>query len=264
MTKYRVFVLLGLLVVWGQTLTAQTYCLTYAPVKKGNTVEITVSLIASSNAFKLGASNLQFKYNPACLSNPTLVSEALTPTGFYNGVSVTNPSPPSFAKTNDGLVSLNFNFIGTTGKGLPISTEGTDVAVIRFKMENASASPNLRPYDNNSMGTVVYDDNDSSPLLLETTGNCVVYDKPILSEGSSNPMKLKVFPTLLTSADRLLNIDVLANKEAKPLDFQILNTSGQQVISGKTAQHVEVNVAHLALGTYIVKVGEEQVKFVIQ
>lgn len=264
MTKYRVLALFGLLVVWGQTLTAQTYCLKYAPVKKGNTVEITVSLIASSSAFKLGASNLQFKYNPACLSNPTLVSEVLTPTGFYNGVSVTNPSPPSFAKTNDGLVSLNFNFTGTTGKGLPISTEGTDVAVIRFKIENASASPNLRPYDNNSMGTVVYDDNDSSPLLLETTGNCVVYDKPILSEGSNNPMKLKVFPTLLASADKLLNIDVLTNKDGKPLDFQILNTLGQQVLGGKTTQHTQVNVAQLALGTYIVKVGEEQVKFVIQ
>ena len=45
-------------------------------------------------------------------------------------------------------------------------------------------------------------------------------------------------------------------------DFQILNLLGQQVLTGKTAQRLDVSA--LSQGTYILKVGAEQVKFVKQ
>jgi hypothetical protein len=43
-------------------------------------------------------------------------------------------------------------------------------------------------------------------------------------------------------------------------NFQILNLFGQQVLSGKTGQGLDVSA--LPQGTYLLRVGEEQVKFV--
>ncbi len=45
-------------------------------------------------------------------------------------------------------------------------------------------------------------------------------------------------------------------------DFQILNLLGQQVLRGKTAQQIDVSA--LPTGTYVIKVGAEQAKFVKQ
>ena len=45
-------------------------------------------------------------------------------------------------------------------------------------------------------------------------------------------------------------------------DFQVLNLLGQQVLTGKTAQQLDVSA--LPQGTYILKVGTEQAKFIKQ
>jgi Secretion system C-terminal sorting domain len=44
--------------------------------------------------------------------------------------------------------------------------------------------------------------------------------------------------------------------------FQVINLLGQPVLTGKAAQ--QINVSELVQGTYILKVGTEQVKFVKQ
>jgi Concanavalin A-like lectin/glucanases superfamily/Secretion system C-terminal sorting domain len=72
---------------------------------------------------------------------------------------------------------------------------------------------------------------------------------------------LKIYPSIVTEG--VLNID-LAEKNARPegSDFTIINLLGQQLQHGKTGQ--QINVSALPRGTYMVKVGLEQAKFVKQ
>lgn len=67
--------------------------------------------------------------------------------------------------------------------------------------------------------------------------------------------KLKVYPNPVTDV-----LTIGANTEG--VDFQILNLLGQQVLSGKATQRIDVSA--LPQGTYFMKVGVEQVKFVKQ
>jgi hypothetical protein len=65
---------------------------------------------------------------------------------------------------------------------------------------------------------------------------------------------LTIYPNPVSS---LLNIEYTEGS-----DFQILNLLGQQVLTGKTGQRLDVSA--LPQGTYILKVGAEQAKFVKQ
>jgi hypothetical protein len=58
----------------------------------------------------------------------------------------------------------------------------------------------------------------------------------------------------------VLNTLLVENTEGG--DFQIYNLLGQQVLNGKAAQRI--NVSALPQGTYFLKVGVEQVKFIKQ
>ena len=70
--------------------------------------------------------------------------------------------------------------------------------------------------------------------------------------------KLKIYPSLVKNT---LTIEFDAtNHEAK--DFYIANLLGQQVLSGKVAQRIDVSA--LSQGTYIIKIGTEQAKFIKQ
>lgn len=157
-----------------------TYCLKYVPRRVGNTVEFTISMIGSGSTLRLGTANIQIKYNTSALSTPTLVSEVLTATGNYSGVTLTQPSPLNLG-ANEAIISLNTNFTGTTGQGLAISTDegGTPIAVVSFQLQNASASPNLQSYLNNDIGSVIYNDNTSNPYLVQNTGGCANYTAPL-------------------------------------------------------------------------------------
>jgi Secretion system C-terminal sorting domain len=66
--------------------------------------------------------------------------------------------------------------------------------------------------------------------------------------------KLKVYPN---PVGNVLTVET-DNKDA----FQILNLLGQSVLSGKTAQRIDVSA--LPQGAYFLKVGTEQVKFIKQ
>jgi hypothetical protein len=149
--------------------TDPNYTLNYVPIRKGDSLYLHLNLLAASS-FKLASGNIQFKYKSAVLTNPTLFSNTLINTDAYSGISFTNPNPLDI-DASDALGSLNFNFTGTTGQGLPISTSdiGTEIAVIRFKINDFATSPNLRTYVNGSQGTVVY--NDAQQLLTTTGGD---------------------------------------------------------------------------------------------
>ena len=76
----------------------------------------------------------------------------------------------------------------------------------------------------------------------------------IVSAALNGSTKLKVYPNLVTD---FLNID----SDDKG-DFQIINMFGQSLINGYAVQKVDVSA--LPKGTYFVKVGTEQAKFVKQ
>lgn len=154
-----------------------TFCLTYGVTITPTTMDVTLGIRADGSAFKLGTSNLQFRYKKAAIGTPTLVSNALAATGRYRGITVTQPTPPSFNAVGDALVSFNLDFTGIAGQGLEIATTGTNVAVIRFQILDAGISPNLRPYDNGTSGTVIFEDDQST--FVETTGGCPTYNPAI-------------------------------------------------------------------------------------
>lgn len=156
-----------------------TFCLTYSVTTTPTTMDVTLGVRADGSAFRLGTSNLQFRYKKAAIGTPTLVSNALAATGRYRGISLTQPTPPSFNALGDALVSFNFDFTGSLGTGLEMMTTGTNVAVIRFQILDAGTPVNLRPYDNGTSGTIVFNDDPSNPLLLETTGGCPTYNSVI-------------------------------------------------------------------------------------
>ena len=69
-----------------------------------------------------------------------------------------------------------------------------------------------------------------------------------------NDNRLKVYPNPVS--------DVLIIETTEARDYQILNLLGQQILVGKTTQRIDVSV--LPQGTYFLKIGAEQVKFVKQ
>jgi hypothetical protein len=177
---YKSTLLLCLLTILTQAVTAQTYCLRYSLAKNNPVVaDFNIGLKAGGTAFGLGAGNLQFKYNPKALANPRITSSALSQAGVYNGVTLTKPDALNVDKASDGLLSINFDFTGNTGTGLQIGLIGADVAVLRFDIIDSSLAPNFRPYDNGTAGTIVYNDNTATPLLLASTGSCEVYNTKV-------------------------------------------------------------------------------------
>lgn len=73
----------------------------------------------------------------------------------------------------------------------------------------------------------------------------------VVSVTNKGGKALKVYPTLVSNG--ILTVD------GEGSDYAIYNIVGQQVQSGKTTQRLDVST--LAKGTYILKVGAEQVKF---
>lgn len=76
----------------------------------------------------------------------------------------------------------------------------------------------------------------------------------IISLSMPNEKSVKVYPT---AASNILNVDSITEKA--DLRFYIFNILGQQVQSGVLTQTLDISA--LALGTYILKVGTEQIKF---
>ena len=76
----------------------------------------------------------------------------------------------------------------------------------------------------------------------------------VVSVTNKGGKALKVYPTLVSNG--ILTVDTEGG------DYAIYNIVGQQVQSGKNAQRLDVSA--LAKGTYILKVGAEQAKFVKQ
>ena len=97
------------------------------------------------------------------------------------------------------------------------------------------------------MGTTYY-------RLNQTDNDQTSEYSKVISVTNKGGKALKVYPTLVSNG--FLTVD------SEVSDYAIYNIVGQQVQSGKTAQRLDVSA--LAKGTYILKVGTEQAKFVKQ
>ena len=82
----------------------------------------------------------------------------------------------------------------------------------------------------------------------------------VVSVSRNSSTKLEVYPNPVSNTLTIETDFVIARNEAN--DYQILNLLGQQVMNGKTTQRIDVSA--LPEGTYFLKVGVEQVKFVKQ
>ncbi len=76
----------------------------------------------------------------------------------------------------------------------------------------------------------------------------------VISVSNKGNNKLKVYPNPVSS--------VLTIENTEEDNFQILNLLGQQVLSGKATSQIDVST--LPQGSYVLKVGTEQVKFIKQ
>lgn len=84
----------------------------------------------------------------------------------------------------------------------------------------------------------------------------------IISVSKDDVGKLKVHPQIVK--DSLLNIvgieiaeDSLKNETVQP--FSVFNVLSQQVIQGKTK--AQIDVSHLPIGVYFIKIGDDKAKF---
>ena len=87
------------------------------------------------------------------------------------------------------------------------------------------------------------------------------YSKVISIVQSSKGKGLTIYPNPVSSHLTIENTD-LSSGTHEGGTFQILNLLGQQVLTGKTAQRLDVSA--LPQGTYVLKVGTEQAKFIKQ
>lgn len=238
--------------------TAQNYCLKYISTQNDNGLEVSIRMVAQDKAFKLGSGNVQFTYNMAALQHPTVLRNNLSMNPAYKGVTFTEPQAPSLAKIAEGLVSLNFYYGADEGQGVFVPTEGgVELALLRFDWKNQALTPNLRVYEKGTKGTVVYNDNRDQPILLTLSNVCQ-------ATNVTQNAQIRVYPTLLAVKNAQLTLEVPDFEAQGKQDFEILTMAGQQVQIGKTAPKQTINIAHLVAGAYILRVGKEQIKFILQ
>ena len=122
--------------------------------------------------------------------------------------------------------------------------------ILGFKTANNKSST-YGFTDNSPLNTSYYRlrqlDNDGKETLSK-----------VISVANKSNNKLKVYPNPVSNT-------LTVERNAVPLDtddFQIYNLLGQQVLNGKAVQRI--NVSALPQGTYFLKVGVEQVKFIKQ
>jgi hypothetical protein len=146
------------------------------------------------------------------------------------------------------LTWLTGNEINSHSFDIERSQDGKTFATIgNVKAQGKAANYNFvdnTPLSNTSYYRLKSIDNDQT----------FAYSKVISIQTKGTKGKLAMYPNPVSNT---LNLNYTEGS-----DFQILNLLGQQVLSGKAAAQVDVSA--LPQGTYFLKMGAEQVKFVKQ
>lgn len=191
----------------------------------------------------------------ACVMTSS-VTCANTATANSNNITMTvNAVLPIELLSFNGQVTERGNLLTwqtaneTNNKGFQVerlNAAGNDWDILGFvKAQGKEASYNFT--DNTPLSMSYYRlrqiDNDGKETL-----STVIF----VSTKSNN--NLKVYPNPVSN--------ILTIENAESGDFQILNLLGQQVMSGKATQRIDVSA--LPQGAYFLKVGREQLRFVKQ
>jgi hypothetical protein len=206
----------------------------------------------------------------------------------------TSMNPPNLAVGNwqigpngGGILMTTFSGTGTTATILPIelvefdvNTEGgknllswltaSEKDNSHFDIERSTDGTTFHNIGqvrgNNKPSSYQYVD--ASPFTLSyyrlkqvDFDGTATYSKVVSIAQQGKGKGLKVYPTLVSNGT--LNFVIAEATEGGQLrDFSITNLLGQQVLSGKTTQQIDVR--RLSQGTYVLKVGTEVAKFVKQ
>ncbi|NJN35681.1 MAG: T9SS type A sorting domain-containing protein, partial [Saprospiraceae bacterium] len=206
---------------------------------------------------------------------------------FSNTLTALNPPNLSIGNwtnpTQNGPPLLAFSGTGTTSMVLPIEllsfdAQTTEGGKTQLTWATASEKDNShfdieRSIDGNSFHSIAQVKGNNKPSSYQYTDNQpfsttyyrlkqVDYDgtatySKVVSVSNKGGKALKVYPTLVSNG--ILTVDT---EGVQLQSFSITNLLGQQVLTGKTTQQIDVSA--LAKGTYILKVGTAVAKFVKQ
>jgi hypothetical protein len=194
-------------------------------------------------------------YTPTTSGSYTAVVTANGCSATTNAITVNASVLPvellTFTGYNKGAVNIltwtTANEVNNKGFQVERIMDNEQWAILGFKTANGKAS-NYQFTDNAPLSTSYYRlrqiDNDGKETLSK-----------VISVERKGDNKLKVYPNPVSN---ILTVEV----ERNGIPFYVLNLLGQQVLSGKAAQRIDVSA--LPQGAYFLKVGEEQVKFVKQ
>jgi hypothetical protein len=72
---------------------------------------------------------------------------------------------------------------------------------------------------------------------------------------------ISVYPSVITELNGFLTLDVPRSSELDRQEYHIFNSNGRELLKGKTAERLDINVGQLPNGTYLLKVGDDKTKF---
>lgn len=222
----------------------------------GSTSGSTVTLFAvrGNNVLTSVVDNTGFNQNPSALTLTT-VSTAPTNTA-YRGVQV--------VKSNVIPVGLlSFKAAKSDNANILTWETASEVNNKGFEVEKSSDGLHFEKMGfvagNNKASTYQFADN--TPLSMSyyrlrqiDNNGTFEYSKIVSIDSKGAKSKFTAYPNPVSKTI------TIANTEGG--NFQIFDLLGQQVLAGKTAQQIDVST--LPQGTYILKVGAEQVKFIKQ
>ena len=204
---------------------------------------------------------------------------------FYTSAVQSSPNPPNRIYGNWSNEMTSFSGTGTQSSiTLPIEltqfdVQNTEGSKNHLTWRTASEKDNShfdieRSTDGNTFHSIGQVKGNNKPSSYQFVDNqpfamsyyrlkqvdydgTTTYSKVVSVEQKGKGKGLKVYPTLVSNG--ILTIDT---EGGQLQDFSITNLLGQQVLAGKTTQ--QIDVSRLPQGTYVLKVGVEQVKFIKQ
>ncbi|MFH0895556.1 MAG: T9SS type A sorting domain-containing protein [Bacteroidota bacterium] len=176
-----------------------------------------------------GALDTTFNYGGGCIMTITLQSDGKVFIGgafpSYNGIPINH-----FARLNtDGTLDVTFNTgIGPNSAVLTaaLQSDGKIIICGGFTDYNGNARKRIARILNPDVGI----------SHAQANAAISIYPNPVSNE---------------------LNIEIEGNKE--PVNFEILNSTGQVVFKGNLVEKTTVQTNHWAAGVYLIKLGNEKV-----
>ena len=186
------------------TLMAQSYDLSLVLVNTdgivGGNFDVKIKIRSVGGTFGMGTSNLVFTYNKSALSNPTLKTAHNFSGGFYNSITVTQPSP--------GRVSTNIELF-VPNNGTTIEASYMSVATISFTIEDLTEMSEMSWRTSSPNPTIVFVDNESEIA------------SPNSLSGLNVPMPVELSSFTVKATERSIKLTWRTETETQNFGFHI-------------------------------------------